>query len=178
MHKIIIITSLLAIAITAFAQTEIDWWVFDGGGGMRSPAVGDSVWVSIGQNAIGLSSSVPANLGAGYLFVLDGSVVKIPEEPGENGKETKLPYVFGINSASPNPFNPTCAIEFEVENNEPVTFEFYNMMGNRIDTPIDNERMAPGRYKLTWGGDLPSGNYFARLSSNGKSVTKRIVYLK
>jgi len=178
MHKIIIITSLLAIAITAFAQTEIDWWVFDGGGGMRSPAVGDSVWVSIGQNAIGLSSSVPANLGAGYLFVLDGSVVKIPEEPGEDGKETKLPYVFGINSASPNPFNPTCNLEFEIDTEGIVTFEFFDILGRCVDKPVDGKMMSPGRYKILWGNDFSSGTYFARLSSPGKSVTKRIVYLK
>lgn len=178
MKKILILA--LLVAACAFAQTEVNWWVFDGGGGMREPDLGDTLYASIGQPVIGCRVEGTTSLCAGYLCLFEGSCVKIDENPEdeENGKQPDKPFVFGINSVSPNPFNPTCAIEFEVEDNEPVTFEFYNMMGNRIDAPIDNEQMEPGRYKLTWGGDLPSGNYFARLSSGGKSTVKQIVYLK
>ena len=176
MRKLIILTLLLAAV--AFAQTEINWWVFDGGGGMRSPTSGDTLWASIGQPIIGCGIEATTGVCAGYLYVFEGSCVKIDENPGEDGDETKRPFVFGINLTSPNPFNPTCKIEFEVESGAPVTFEFFDILGRTVDTPIRNEAMTPGRYELTWGGDLPSGTYFARLSSGVKSVTKRVVYLK
>ncbi len=181
MRKLIILTLLLAAV--AFAQTEINWWVFDGGGGMRSPASGDTVWASIGQPIIGCRVESSTELCAGYLCLFEGSCVKIEEKPdenhpGEDGDDVKRPFVFGINSTAPNPFNPTCRIEFEVESDTPVTFEFYDILGRIVDTPIRGESMTPGRYELTWGGDLPSGTYFARLSSGDKSTVKQIVYLK
>ena len=179
MSKIIIVVLFIAFAITAFAQTEINWWVVDNGGGMRVPSSGDTVWASVGQPAIGCGIATTTGLCAGYLYVFEGSCVKIDEDPGENGDGTKRPYVFGINSTMPNPFNPTCAIEFEVESDAPVTFEFFDILGRTVDTPIRNEAMTPGRYELTWGGtDLPSGTYFVRLSSGAKSTVKQIVYLK
>ena len=188
MRKLIIITLLLAAV--AFAQTEIDWWVFDGGGGMRSPVAGDTVWASIGQPIIGCGVEASNDLCAGYLCLFEGTCVKIEEDPevnhpGEDDGDIKRPFVFGINSIAPNPFNPTCAIEFEVESDAtgatgaPVTFEFFDILGRKVDTPIRGEAMTPGRYELTWGGtDLPSGTYFARLSSGDKSTVRQIVYLK
>ena len=176
MRKLIILTLLLAAV--AFAHTEVNWWVFDGGGGMRDCGSGDTVYASIGQPIIGCGIAAPVSMCAGYLCVFEGSCVKIDENPGEDGKPTDRPYVFGINSISPNPFNPTTSIEFEIEDNNEVTFEFYDILGNVVDAPIKGEAMEPGRYELTWGGDLPSGNYFARLSSGGKSMVKQIVYLK
>ncbi len=178
MRKYIIL--LIFAAAIAFSQTEVNWWVFDGGGGMRSPASGDTLYASIGQGAIGFSNGGTAEVSAGYLYGVNG-LVKIDENDedlDDSGDETKRPYVFGINSISPNPFNPTCKIEFEVEDGAPVTFEFYDMLGRVVDSPIRGEVMAPGKYQLTWGGDLPSGTYFARLTSNNRAITKRVVYLK
>jgi hypothetical protein len=180
MRKLIIIT--LLFAAVAFAQTEINWWVFDGGGGMRVPGTGDTVWASIGQPMIGCVVEATTNLCAGYLCLFEGTCVKIDEDPyenpGEGGGDVKRPFVFGINSTSPNPFNPTCVIEFEVESNAPVTFEFFDILGRTFDTPIRGESMTPGRYELTWGGDLPTGTYFARLTAGDRTEIRRIVYLK
>jgi len=176
MRKIVILA--LLVAVCAFAQTEVNWWVFDGGGGMRDCGSGDTVYASIGQSVIGCRVESHTSICAGYLCVFEGTCTKIDENPGEDGKPTERPFVFGINSISPNPFNPTTSIEFEIEAEGEVNFEFFDILGKVVDAPIRGEAMEPGRYKLTWGGDLPSGNYFARLSSGGKSTVKQIVYLK
>jgi len=176
MRKLIILA--LLIAAVAFAQADIDWWVFDNGGGMRDYGSGDTLYASIGQPIIGCRVESHTSICAGYLCIFEGTCTKIDENPGEDNKPTERPYVFGINSISPNPFNPTTSIEFEIEDNNEVTFEFYDILGKVVDSPIKGEAMEPGRYKLTWGGDLPSGNYFARLSSGEKSMVKQIVYLK
>jgi len=168
----------LLVAVCAFAQTEVNWWVFDGGGAMRSPSAGDTLYASIGQPVIGCRVESHTSICAGYLCVFEGTCTKIDENPGEDGKPTEKPYVFGINSITPNPFNPTTSIEFEIEDNKEVTFEFFDVLGRVVDTPIRGEIMEPGRYKLTWGGDLPSGNYFARLSTPQKQQVKKLLYLK
>ena len=178
MRKFFIIA--LLVAACAFAQTEIDWWVFDGGGGVRQISAGDTLWASISQPLIGLRDAAPTQLSAGYLYGVAELlfIEEVKPERDEDGKPIYRPFEFGIKSISPNPFNSACQIEFEVEDDSPVTFEFFDILGRLADTPIAGERMAPGKYVMSWGGDLPTGTYFARLSSGGRSVVQRVVYLK
>jgi len=172
MRKAIIITILIIFTITAFAQS-MDWWVADNGGGMQVFG-SDTIWASIGQTAIGEKNAGTTYLGAGYLYS-DNEALEILEIK----KDTKRPYTFGINSVSPNPFNPTCAICFEIEEDSEIDFEIFNILGERVDTPLRDIPMQPGLYRITWnGGTNPSGTYFARLSSCNKTVTQRVVYLK
>jgi len=177
MRKIIIFALLLAAVV--FAQTEIDWWVFDRGGGVATSGATE-LHASIGQTAIGPALSGGTDLSAGYLYGVAELlfIEEVEPEKDEDGKPIYRPFEFGIKSISPNPFNSACQIEFEVEDDSPVTFEFFDILGRLADTPIRGERMAPGRYVMSWGGDLPTGTYFARLSSGGKSVVQRVVYLK
>jgi len=177
MKKVLVLTLILTALV--FAQ-EVNWWVFDGGGGMREPDLGDTLYASIGQPVIGCRIEGSMSICAGYLCLFEGACVKIDEEPEdqEDGKQPDKPYAFGINSVSPNPFNPTTKIEFEIETEKEVTFEIYDVLGKKVDTPIKAEIMTPGRYELTWGGNLPSGTYFARLESGSKSEITRMVYLK
>jgi hypothetical protein len=155
----------------------MNWWVIDNGGGKQVFSGTDTIWASIGQTAIGPNSSGSTLLCAGYIITL-GSCVKIEEQPGEDGKPGNRPYVFGINSISPNPFNPTCAIEFEIEKSALVTVEFFDMLGKVINSPVQDKFMTPGKYKLSINGNIPSGTYFIRLTSEGNSVVKRVVCLK
>jgi hypothetical protein len=178
MRKYIILL-ILAVAV-AFAQTEINWWVFDGGAGMRSPSAGDTLWVSIAQNAIGFANGGATQISAGYLYGITG-LVKIEEDEedfDERGDETKRPYVFGINTIAPNPFNSACRIEFEIEKEGAVLLQFFDILGRIADMPINGEIMPPGKYALTWGGNIPTGTYFVRLSTGESSIVKRVVYLK
>ena len=177
MRRIIIVT--LILAAIALAQTEIPWWVFDKGGGVATSGATE-LHASIGQTAIGLSASGVVQLSAGYLYGVAEllSIEEVKPERDEDGKPIYRPFEFGIKSISPNPFNSACQIEFEVEDDSPVTFEFFDILGRLADTPIAGERMAPGKYVMSWGGDLPTGTYFARLSSGGRSVVQRVVYLK
>jgi len=178
MRKLILLT--LLIAAVSFAQADIDWWVFDNGGGMRSPSAGDTLWASIGQGIIGCGYNVGSSLCAGYLCIFEGTCTKIDEQPpADDEKQAARPFTFGIKSVNPNPFNPSCDIEFELEQEGRVKFEFYDILGNLVAAPLRNQIMGEGRYRLTWnGGELPSGTYFARLSSSGKSEVKSLIYLK
>ena len=170
---IFIIILVFSSAIYAQAD-ECNWNVFDNGGAMIDATGGDTLWASVSQTAIGPSCAASACVCAGYLYVFEGTCLEILETE----KTPKKPYAFGINGISPNPFNPTCNIEFEVEDDAFTEIAIFDITGRQIERPVQ-EQLQPGKYRLTWnGGTNPSGTYFARLSSGGKSVTKRVVYLK
>ena len=171
-HAPFLILILSLFATCAFAQAELNWWVFDHGGGMVSPSETDTLYASIGQTAIGPGCGGGMCLCAGYLYVFGKTCTEVLEVG-------KRPYNFGIKSAYPNPFNSTCAIEFEVGTVEKVRFEIYDILGKCVDIPINGEYMQPGLYRVTWNGSkFPTGTYFARLTAGENSVTKKIVYLK
>ncbi|MBN2105264.1 T9SS type A sorting domain-containing protein [bacterium] len=73
----------------------------------------------------------------------------------------------------PNPFNPCTQIEFQLseENAGCITLDVFNVRGQKIITLADRIFKA-GKYLIPWSGQntagmlVPSGIYFARLSSN------------
>lgn len=180
MRKYIIL--LILVAAVAFAQTEINWWVFDGGGGMRSPASGDTMWASIGQGAIGFSNGGTAEVSAGYLYGVNG-LVKIDEDEGDfdddNDGKIDKPFTFGIDGVRPNPFNSACEIEFQIEEFSIVKFEIFDILGNLVERPIDEIEMSEGEYRFTWNAsNNPTGTYFARVSTPNKHAVVKLLYLK
>jgi len=118
-------------------------------------------------------------VGDGAKTILSGLGFAQPSaELAKQPVESQRPLVFGINSIAPNPFNPTCVVEFETAEENDVKLEIFDISGRLAATPL-NEELQPGRYELTFdGADKPTGVYLFRLSQGGKSVTKRVVYLK
>ena len=57
--------------------------------------------------------------------------------------------------------------------------ELFNILGQRLQTLFDGV-VEPGRMHMVKfdGGHLPSGTYFYRLQSEGKSEMKKLVLLK
>ena len=95
---------------------------------------------------------------------------------------------FSLLQNYPNPFNPTTTIQFRVgslELREPIhtTLTIYNILGQRVKTLVDGEKL-PGEYKVIWDGkdktgiEVASGIYFCRLKVGGYVETKRMVLLK
>ena len=81
-------------------------------------------------------------------------------------------------SASPNPFNNSTNLTFQIEQQAQVRIDIYDMLGRRVNTLLD-ENLRPGDHSVVWNADqLPSGVYFCRLAANDHSVTKRITMLK
>ena len=91
-----------------------------------------------------------------------------------------IPQYYNISSIYPNPFNPTTTIRFSVggENMGSVHLDIYNITGQLVETLID-EKMTPGEYSILWNGSTaPSGIYFTRLTSGGKTKTMKMILLK
>lgn len=78
----------------------------------------------------------------------------------------------------PNPFNPRTTIEFEIPRSGHLKLDIINILGQRVETIIDEPRNA-GRHSVSWDGSgHASGVYFYRLEVGKVSTTKKMLLLK
>jgi hypothetical protein len=111
--------------------------------------------------------------------------------PGELWTNTLYPVIFftitfdvdyGINEIGnsfsftdiyPNPVNAMANMEFTLKNEEFVSIELYNSLGQKVNT-LANEKYQPGNHKLsfeTYG--MQSGLYFAKVVVGESAKTTR-----
>jgi hypothetical protein len=89
-----------------------------------------------------------------------------------------IPVSFTLAQNYPNPFNPSTEIKFTLTKSGFATLRVYNMLGQEVAT-LANEELSAGAYKATFtASDLPSGTYIYRLTSNGKSISKKMMLVK
>ena len=84
---------------------------------------------------------------------------------------------------TPNPFNPTTAISFELAEMLPINLSIYDITGKHITTLVNDTREA-GRHEVFWNGkdshgsQVSSGIYFARIESGAFIQNRRMTLLK
>ena len=92
--------------------------------------------------------------------------------------ETGNPSEFVLKQNYPNPFNPGTKIKYSVPQTSQVQIKVFDVLGNEIETLINEEKLA-GTYELTWNAvNLPSGVYFYQLRAGAFMQTKKMVILK
>ena len=107
----------------------------------------------------------------------------IPTGVLEEDEGQGVPAAFTLRQNYPNPFNASTVIEFTLDQPSPVTLDVYNMLGQRIATPVD-EPLTAGVQRIDWDGkdqsgrQVASGVYFYRLVASDHVSTKRMVLLK
>jgi PKD repeat protein len=81
----------------------------------------------------------------------------------------------------PNPAKGITEISyFVMNNNDPVTIELFNNVGQRIKTLV-NESLPKGRHTLNLNfksENIPSGNYFIKFTSPDKSIAIQLIVLE
>ena len=95
-----------------------------------------------------------------------------------------IPKRVALHQNSPNPFNPTTVIRYDVpDGGAHVTLQIYDVRGQLVRTLVDGN-VTPGKRSVTWdgkdgrGGQVATGIYFYRLRAGGKTFTKKMVFLK
>ncbi len=84
---------------------------------------------------------------------------------------------------TPNPFNPSTMLSFEMTEPSKVRLSIYDLLGNHVTTLLDDFREA-GKHQVSWDGRnsnqnrVSSGIYLYRLEAGSFSETKRMVLLK
>jgi hypothetical protein len=120
-----------------------------------------------------------------YAKVVDWNWTKVGEE-----EVVGLPNTFELAQNYPNPFNPTTTIPFTVSGSQfmvhsPIhtTLVIYNILGQKVRTLVDEEKL-PGNYSIIWDGkdysgkEVASGIYFYQLKTKDFSDTQKMVLLR
>jgi hypothetical protein len=99
----------------------------------------------------------------------------------ENGKTT--PKSFGLLKNYPNPFNASTIIQYEIEKPGFVNLVIFDVLGKKVKTMVSKDHNA-GNYQIHWdgtdesGNSIPSGIYFALLTSKSENNMLRLLLLK
>ena len=78
----------------------------------------------------------------------------------------------------PNPFNPTTSIQYAVSSRQFVALKVYDILGNEIETLLNEDKPA-GSYELEFNAaGLSSGVYFYTLTADGLVQTRKMILLQ
>ncbi|MGK9476270.1 LamG-like jellyroll fold domain-containing protein [Melioribacter sp. OK-6-Me] len=83
----------------------------------------------------------------------------------------------------PNPFNSETIITYNVEREEKIKIEIFNILGRRIVTLVDKYHQ-PGKYRAIWSGKtdngerVTSGVYIVRISNGNIQKNLKLILLK
>ena len=92
----------------------------------------------------------------------------------------EIPETFSLKQNYPNPFNPVTKIKFDL-NGSSVAQTFlsvYDILGQEVAILV-NDQLKPGKYEVTFdASNLPSGTYFAKLTSGEHSNTIKMLLIK
>ncbi|MGA2669751.1 MAG: T9SS type A sorting domain-containing protein [Ignavibacteria bacterium] len=130
----------------------------------------------------------------GYAFAVrtNGGITMIVTETGGVKKiSSSVPDGFKLYDNYPNPFNPSTKIKFDVKFSPLyergaggfITLTVYDALGREVETLV-NEPLSAGTYEVEWPAPsgttdkYTSGIYFYRLTTEGYSVSKKMILLK
>ncbi len=88
------------------------------------------------------------------------------------------PEAISLSSAYPNPFNPTTSFELNVGNAGHVTMNVYNVMGQVVETLVNNT-MDAGSYNITWDAtNFSSGMYVVKAETATGLASQKVMLVK
>jgi photosystem II stability/assembly factor-like uncharacterized protein len=107
------------------------------------------------------------------LHTTNGGVSSVEEEEIDD-----IPTDYNLTQNYPNPFNPSTKIRYSVPQQSQVIIKVFDLLGNEIETLINEEKPA-GIYEITWYADgLTSGVYFYQLRVGKFVETKKMILLR
>ncbi len=152
----------------------------------------------------GSFNSLPLEFGLGASSQIDSIVIRWPgghrqlmtDVPADNyltihelnatnvdQKAAVLPLVFSLAQNSPNPFNPTTRIEYQLANDAKVSLTVHDLLGREVRTLL-NRRQTAGRKSVIWDGrsndgrPVASGVYIYTLHAAGQRQSRKMVLLQ
>jgi hypothetical protein len=93
------------------------------------------------------------------------------------------PERFALTGVSPNPFNPSTTVTFEVARPEPIRLLVHNALGQKVRTLVD-AALEPGIHRVAWNGqddlgrEVASGVYLVTMKAPGYERTIRITMMR
>lgn len=139
-------------------------------------------WVQQGTNLVAYSlngSTMPKSFKINFMNKSEVINVKLVDWEGHSvsAKGNILPDIYGL-EISPNPFNSSCNISFELENSKNIKVNLYNIKGELVEK-IKLGILDKGKHNIKWSPKrIPSGAYFIETSDGVNSKKRKILYLK
>ncbi|OGB61297.1 MAG: hypothetical protein A2Y94_10105 [Caldithrix sp. RBG_13_44_9] len=152
------------------AQYQISQSVF-GNGGVPISSAAYSINSTVGQTFIGkvLNASYQHDVGFWYSARVYVGIEAIDDQ---------LPRRFELYQNYPNPFNPVTHIKYAVPKSSQVRIEIYNILGQRVQTLL-NEEKPPGYYVVEFdASSLASGFYIYRMQAEGFVDIRKMIVTK
>jgi M6 family metalloprotease-like protein len=127
-------------------ENGVTYWLWRGtGGNRRRAAIRDSGSVTIAQRL--------------------SDVVELEVQAGEARNQPNKGVVnYAMDPNSPNPFNPSTQIRFQLPEGNNVMLTVFDVLGRKV-AELVNGYLQPGYHSVTWDATaVASGVYFARLT--------------
>ncbi|WP_020401750.1 T9SS type A sorting domain-containing protein [Gracilimonas tropica] len=105
------------------------------------------------------------------------SLKKIPvsSEP----EPSEIPTEISLQQNYPNPFNPTTVISYQLNSNQLVHLEVFDVTGRKVAVLVDGKQKSAGQHRVNFDGSgLSSGVYFYRLEAGGQTLTQKMLLVK
>ena len=145
-------------------------------------AVGDTQWM--------MMALIPANTGERFasitlmrqhaqkLRALSYDYITRARPLGVTTRGVDVPGTYALYQNYPNPFNPTTTIRFAVPRRSLVTLSVFNVLGQRVETLVHEDKQA-GDYEAKFEvSNLGSGVYFYRMQAGSFVKTMKMLVLK
>ncbi len=122
------------------------------------------------------NSSIGSAFGGEISFEITNGIVS-------NDDENIIPMITRLNKNYPNPFNPETTISFDLNKNQNVKLEIFNIKGQKVKT-LCNDNLNAGNHKYIWNGTdsnnrkVASGVYFAKMTSKSLNKTQKMILMK
>ena len=79
----------------------------------------------------------------------------------------------------PNPTNGMTTIAYTLNGGAAVSIEVYDLVGNKVETILDQTRQEAGSHTLNWNaGEQAEGIYLLRITVNGHMATGKLTVIK
>ncbi len=127
--------------------------------------------------------NIVVSLGSGQMLNIENLISTT--EVNQSGGTVALPKAFSLAQNSPNPFNPSTSIQYNVPEGEAgrISLKVFDIRGQLVKSLVD-AFASPGLYKVHWDGssergmEVPSGVYFYRLQTGSFTQTRKMILLK
>jgi hypothetical protein len=110
---------------------------------------------------------------------LGGVRIEVRLGAGEGG----VPTALALHQNSPNPFNPSTTIAFDLDRDGEIRLQVYDLAGRQV-IDLGSRHYSAGRYTLVWDGNdqqgqrASSGPYFLRLQTDERTLTRKMMLVK